>query len=291
MVDLLDSLFDRIRVYPYNLILVIATYFGVTFSLTSGTPTIPPISDFAYYVDMANGLFAPDPFGKRILMPFIVGLLGGSPYTFHYLNLALITMCTTLLYLSYGRNQQSFISGLLFLACTRAITLYAGEPSPDGMTYFLIASAIFLVNTKYHWLNLITITLAAANHPISLVIVGVIIVIYNYDKPERLLTLIPGAIVFLLLMPTSYGTIFIPDIPRLLNMVKSVNVLWLGVFAIRRDKESVLLILIILCTFGFSLIASNIDRILSPLGMFLAPMFLSLLYPKKDDESDTIDNP
>jgi hypothetical protein len=278
-----ESQIARIRKHPFNLLLILATYFGVTFSLTSGTPTIPPVSDFAYYIDMANGLPAPDPFGKRILMPFIVGLLGGSPYVFHYINLALITLSATLLYMT-KYNKQSFLSGLLFLACTRAITIYSGEPSPDAMTYFLIGSALFLVNYEYDWLNVVVLTLAAANHPISFVIVGAIIVINNFDKPMKWLYLVPGIVVFIFLIPQSYGLIYYPDIPRLLNVVKSVNILWLGVFTIRKDRDSVLLISIILATLGFSFIASNIDRVLSPLGILLAPRFVSILYPEKEVE-------
>jgi len=282
---MIESLLTRIRTHPYNLILIAATYFGVTFSLTSGTPTIPPISDFAYYADMANGLPAPDPFSTRILMPFIVSLLGGSPLVFHYINLVLVTLCATGLYIT-KYNKQSFLSGLLFLGCTRAITIYSGEPSPDGMTYFLIIAALLIVEYEYDWLNVIVLTLAAANHPISFVIVGAIIVINNYKKPMKLLYIIPGVIVFIFLIPQSYGVIFYPDLPRLLNVVKSVNILWLGLLTLRKDRESVLLVSIILSTLGFSFIASNIDRVLSPLGILLAPRFVSILYPENESLVD-----
>ncbi len=286
---MIQSLLSRLRQYPYNLILVAITYSGVTFSLTSGTPTIPPVSDFAHYVDMANGLPAPDPFGKRILMPFIIGLLGGgTPHAFHYVNLVLITLSAIILYMD-KYNTQSFLSGLLFLGCTRAITIYAGEPSPDAMTYFLIASALYLANNEYDWLNVILLTLAAANHPISFLIVGAIIVIMNYDKPLKFLYTIPGIIVFILLFPESYGTIFYPDIPRLLNIAKSVTILWLGVLTVRKDRESVLLISVIVGAIGFTFIASNIDRILSSIGLLLAPRFVSLLNPEKEEESPKTD--
>ena len=288
---MLERLLTKLRAHPFDIILTTAAYFGVVFSLMSGTPTDPPTSDFAYYMDMANGLYVPDPFGKRILMPFIVGLLGANIYVFHYINLILVTFSAVLLYMSNGKNKQSFISALLYLGCTRAITMYAGEPSPDGMTYFLIASTIFLVGKNYDWLNIVVFVLAAANHPISFVIVVAVFVISNYESPIKLLYLIPGAIVFLFLLPSSYGYIYFPDLPRLLNVVKSVNVLWLGILTIRKDKESFLLLSIILSCLGFSLVASNIDRILSPLGLFLAPRFVSLLYPPEQDQTIDSENP
>ena len=101
----------------------------------------------------------------------------------------------------------------------------------------------------------------------------------KYDTPVKMLYLIPGFVVFLLLLPQSYGAIFVPNIPRILNMVKSVTVLWIGLLTLRKDRESFLLLSVLAVCIGFSLIASNIDRVLSPLGIFLAPRLLSIINP------------
>lgn len=58
-----EQVLKHLHSFPHNVVLVSVIFLGVAFTLTSRTPTKPPISDFAYYVDMANGLPAPDPFG------------------------------------------------------------------------------------------------------------------------------------------------------------------------------------------------------------------------------------
>jgi len=278
-----EQILKQLRSFPNNVLLVSIVFLGVAFTLTSRTPTEPPISDFAYYVDMANGLSAPDPFGKRILVPFLAGLLGGSPLAFHYMNIILVAGAAVLLYLKSDSREQGLVSSLLFLGCTRAITIYAGEPSPDGMTYFLIALTLYLLNTDKDWCIIIVACFAAATHPIAIIMVGLIWFANNTSKPVQLLYLVPGVLVFICLFPQSYGMLFIPDIPRALAMVKSVNVLWIGILSVRKDSKGLTLIgAICVCT-GFSLVASNVDRVFSSLGLLLAPMLGKLVLPKKSE--------
>ncbi|MHA1928258.1 MAG: hypothetical protein ACTSV2_06735 [Candidatus Thorarchaeota archaeon] len=281
----IDSLFDRIRSFPNNILFVLITFSGVVFSITTGTPTTPPISDFEHYVDMANGLEAPDPFGKRILVPFLIGLMGGDPFVFHYVNLVLLVFAAAILYLYMDGDVRGLLTGLLFLGCTRAISMYAGEPSPDAMTYLLIALTLYLTKKDIDWSILVIAPLAAATHPICCVFVSIIWLVQVFPDIKKSLYLIPGIIVFLLLLPESYGTLFLPDLERILWIVKSINILWIGVLALRKNRFSYLVILLILTTAGFSLIATNVDRIFSFLGLAMAPLFIEILYPKEDDET------
>ncbi len=276
--NLLNSLLSRIRSLPSNALFVFVTYLGVVFSLTSRTPTEPPVSDFAYYVDMANGLPAPDPFGKRILVPFIASLFGGSPLAFHYMNIIFVALASLLLYLSNKGGDRGFIVGILFLTGTRAITIYAGEPSPDGMIYLLIALTIYLVEIQKDWLFVIVAPLAAATHPIAFVITTIVWSMQNYKEYRKFLLLVPGVLVFLWLLPQSYGTLYLPDLSRILWMARSITVLWLGLLALRKNKESLLVLFVIIACFGFSLLATNVDRVFAPIGLFLAPMFVRVVF-------------
>jgi hypothetical protein len=79
--------------------------------------------------------------------------------------------------------------------------------------------------------------------------------------------------------------LFIPDIPRVLAMVKSVNVLWIGILSVRKDSKGLALIGAICACAGFSLVASNVDRVFSSLGLLLAPMLGELVLPKKSESS------
>lgn len=282
---IVQKLVEDIGKLPNNIVFVTIAILGVTFSLTSGTPTEPPISDFAFYVDMANGLSAPDPFAGRILVPFLAGLLGGSPIVFHYMNIILVAGAAVLLYLRSDSGEQGLVASLLFLGCTRAITIYAGEPSPDGMTYLLIALTMFLLNTDKEWGIVIIACLAAATHPIAIIMIGLIWVINKTGEPVRLLYLVPGVLIFIYLFPQSYGVLFVPDIPRVLAMAKSINVLWIGFLSIKKDSKGLALIGAICACTGFSLVASNVDRVFSSLGLFLAPMLAKLVLPKQEGSS------
>lgn len=280
---ILQKLAKGIGELPHNIVFVTIAILGVTFSLTSGTPTEPPISDFAFYVDMANGLSAPDPFARRILVPFLAGLLGGSPMVFHYMNIILVAGAAVLLYLRSDSDAQGLVASLLFLGCTRAITIYAGEPSPDGMTYFLIALTMFLLNTDKEWGVAIAACLAATTHPIAIIMIGLIWVINKTGEPIRLLYLVPGILIFIYLFPQSYGVLFVPDIPRILAMVKSINVLWIGLLSIKKDSKGLMIVGAICACAGFSLVASNVDRVFSSLGLFLAPMLAGLVFPRQEE--------
>ena len=79
--------------------------------------------------------------------------------------------------------------------------------------------------------------------------------------------------------------LFMPDIPRVLAIVKSVNVLWIGVLSVRKDSNGLTLVGAICACAGFSLIASNVDRVFSSLGLLLAPMLGELVLPKKSEPS------
>ena len=275
---MIDRLFMRIRALPENLLFVGVTYFGAVLALTSWTPTVPPVSDYVYYINMANGIPAPDPFGKRILVPFIVGLIGGTPDAFHYFNVVLLTLAVCLLYLGNDGGRRGFIIGLLFLSCTRAIVLTAGEPSPDAMTYLLVAMALYLVKIEHKWGIVFLAPIAAATHPIAFVIVTVIWVVNSLPDIVKLILLVPGIIVFVILLPHTYGTLFIPDFTRILWMVKSLSILWLGILGLRSNREGVQLLLVVGCCFGFSLLATNVDRIFSTLGLFLSPYLVNLIH-------------
>ncbi|MEM4735837.1 MAG: hypothetical protein QXS20_09005 [Candidatus Thorarchaeota archaeon] len=98
--------------------------------MTSGTPTEPPVSDFAYNVDVANGLAASDPSGKRILVPLVAGLLGGSPLALHSLNVVVVALASLPVYLVNGAGDRRFIVGTMFLTVTRAIVLLCRRTKP-----------------------------------------------------------------------------------------------------------------------------------------------------------------
>jgi hypothetical protein len=279
---MIHRLLTRVRAFPENLLFVAATYFGAILTLTSWTPTIPPVSDFVHYVNMANGIPAPDPFGRRILVPFLASLFGGTPYVFHYMNVVLLTLATCVLYLYNDGGKKGFITGLLFLSCTRAIVLTVGEPVPDAMTYLLLALMLYLTKIEHKWGVILIAPLAAATHPIAFVIVNVIWVVHVFPDIVKILFLMPGVIVFILLLPQSYGTLYIPDIVRILWMAKSLGILWIGFLGIRKNRDGVQLLMVIACCFGFSLLATNVDRIFSFLGLFLSPLLANIIFGESE---------
>lgn len=113
------------------------------------------------------------------------------------MNIILVAGAAVLLYLRSDSREQGLVSSLLFLGCTRAITIYAGEPSPDGMTYFLIALTLYLLNTDKDWSIVIVACLAAATHPIAIVMVGLIWAANNTGELVRILYLVPGVLIFI----------------------------------------------------------------------------------------------
>jgi len=241
------------------------------------------VSDFVHYVNMANGIPAPDPFGKRILVPFLASLFGGTPDAFHWMNVVLLTFAVCFLYLANDGGRKGFITGLLFLTCTRAIVLTTGEPVPDAMTYLLVAISLYLTKEERLKYGIIVIApLAAATHPIAFAIVTLIWVMYSIPDVVKILFLIPGAIVFILLFPQSYGTLLIPDLVRVLWMAKSLGILWIGVLGIKMNRDGMQLLLVIACCLGFSLLATNVDRVFSVAGLFLSAYLTNMIFGSDD---------
>lgn len=247
---------------------LLVVVYGITiYILTYGTPTTPAISDFALYVRMAQGdLGVPEPWSLRPFVPAVASLLGGTEVAFHYLNMGLLLMTAMVL----AFTHKNYVIPILFLFGTQAVDKYAGEPGLDAMMYFLIAMSIYLTtvkNKRISTVGMYTISaVAAATHPMVFVLTTIVFV---FDRRPYVIVL--GMIVALILMPSAYGALYLLDIARLRGIIFSLSFLWIGVFTFNKDLNSVRDLLILLGCFGFTLLASNVIRMIAPAGLILAP--------------------
>ena len=253
--------------------LLVGIYGIIIYVLTSGTPTTPVISDFAFYVRMAQGdSSVPEPWSLRPFVPAVANLLGGTEAAFHYLNMLLLLMTSLVLALTY----KNYVIPIFFLFGTHAVDRYAGEPGLDAMMYFLVAMSIYLTTVDNKYLStagMCTISVAAAaTHPMAFILTTIVFI---FDKrPE---VIIVGAIVALILLPCAYGVLYLPDVARLRGIVYSLSFLWIGILTFNRDSDSARDLLILLGCFSFTLLASNVTRMIAPAGLILAPRALEFM--------------
>jgi len=247
-------------------------YAVVIYIITANTPTIPAVSDYAYYVDMAQGNPVPEPWNKRILVPFLASLFGGTEQAFHYINLALLLVsCLMLAYL-----YADYLVPLFFVLGTITMPNVVGEAGVDSMIYFLVVLSLLVSFKKLDYTMPLISVLAALTHPIALVLTSIIFI--SEKKPY---VIVIGAILFIVaLIPVgSYGlALYLPDFQRFKWTIFALSFLWVGVLLFPQDlrdrymrMEGVRDIFIILCCFGFTFLASHAGRMMAPAGVVLAP--------------------
>jgi len=256
-----------------KILFLVGIYGIIIYMLTYGTPTTPAISDFALYVRMAQGdSNVPEPWSLRPFVPAVASLLGGTEAAFHYLNMLLLLMTSLVLALTY----KNYVIPILFLYGTYAVGRYAGEPGLDAMIYFLVAMSVYLTTVDNEYCStagMCTISvMAAATHPMAFILTTIVFI---FDRrPE---VIIVGACVALFLLPSSYGFLFLPDFARVRGIIYSLSFLSIGLFTFKKDSDSVRDLLILLVCLGFTLLASNVIRMIAPAGIVLAPRALKFL--------------
>lgn len=259
--------------------LLIAGVYGISiYLITAQTPTVPAVSDYAYYVRMAQGdTTVLAPWNMRVLVPFIAGLFGGSEIAFHWMNLCLLLMTCCILAVTFN----DYLAPLLFLFGTTVLRTSVGEAGVDAMIYFLVVISLFLGRCDDSYgLRLVKLSLpvlAALTHPMALILIAVV---YTMNREPHYLLI--GITVFVVwLFPTTYGSIYWMDLKRFRGIIFYLSFLWVGCFTFTRDKNSLRDMLILLCCVGFTFFASHSGRMIAPLGLVLAPrasVFISRNY-------------
>ena len=249
-------------------LLMIGVYGIAIYLLTAQTPTVPAISDYALYVRMAQGdMTVPAPWNTRVLVPFLVSLLGGTEWAFHWLNLLLLLLACIILAATYN----DYFAPLLFLFGVTVLRTSVGEAGIDAMIYLLVAIALMLSEreggTALYLIKLLLPVFAALTHPMALVLIGMV---YLFNKEPHLL-LLGGTVFVLWLFPVTYGNLYWMDLKRLGGVIFYLSFLWIGGFTFKRDTTSLRDILIVICCIGFTFLASHAGRMIAPAGLVLAP--------------------
>jgi len=254
-----------------------AAYAVTIYLLTAKTPTVPAVSDYAYYVSMAQGdLGVPVPFNTRILVPFLAGLFGGTEMVFHYMNI-LLALATCLLMAYHFRD---LIAPLFFLLGTAQLRYSLGEPSIDAMIYLLVMVAIITAEWESPLAIPLVSVLAAMTHPVAFVLTSAIFTVYRRPHYTAL-----GIVVFLVLFPAQ-GSLYLPTVSRMLWGLVYMSFLWAGLFTLGHNRESLRDLVVLACCGGFTILASNVARMLAPAGLVLAPRAVSFFGGLRNEVQD-----
>jgi len=211
--------------------LMICVYAYVVYLVMRETPTIPAISDYAVYMDMARGDPAVAPWNSRVLIPWIVGVLGPTETTFHNLNMFFILF--TCIVLAY--HFKDFLAPLLFVGFSLTMRESAGEAGLDAAIFLFVAVALFLADRDLDYAIPLLSVLAALTHPTAYLLIAAIFTVKR--KPH--LVILGGVVLLAISSFGLYSTrIFLPYLPRVIAGMNELNILLLGFFTL---KETVIL--------------------------------------------------
>lgn len=249
-------------------VVVFAIYVVITILIAWTVPVWVP-SDVGHYMDMVNGLEIAEPWNTRVMIPWIVRTLGGSYEGFVFLNLCLFAIALWI----YARVYDLVTAMAFVIGTFGVLQIVVQLPMLESGILLLIAVALW-VREKGNGLWFIPLCVfAAMTHPIAFTIVGVICHTSGYGSKASLLVMLPGIMFMALLWPTGYGIIMQPvEIYKMI--LSTVGVFWIGLLRIKRNRQGVSVLAVLVCCLGFSLLATWTAKMMYYSVLFLAPYVL-----------------
>ncbi|MHA2380105.1 MAG: hypothetical protein ACXADO_10070 [Candidatus Thorarchaeota archaeon] len=246
---------------------------GAAYTLVANPLSWTLWGDASKYIDMANGLPSSEPWSSRPLIPYLAGLLSSSlsidiAVSFYYINIVLFASACLFLYREHGLTAT-----LVTMACfSPAINIY-GKILLDAAIFFWLAVALFIRDRPYTLA--VWCVFAAAVHPIALALCGVVLVYSVVESPYWMPCLFPlilAIVYWVWFWPVgSYTVLMMPGLDDLLYTLKMLNALWLGLLFLRRDRESVLIVLLLIVCIGFVPLLTMPARAFPPMALLLGP--------------------
>jgi len=233
--------------------------------------------DSSKYIDMASGLTTVEPWSNRPLIPFLAGVFSDMTnqdiaHSFYYLNIGFFAIAGLTLLYRFG-----LLTALVTMTCTYPASLIFGKALLDSAVFMAVAVSLFLIDGEYMPFVIIWTTISAALHPMAFALCMVVLAFAAYEQsslifPFSMWYLVLPAVVFLaFFLPSTYSILLIPDLNDLLYSLKVLNVLWLGLFFLRKDKESFLLLLLLGVCLFFVPFLTMPARAFTPLALVLGP--------------------
>ena len=231
-------------------VVVSAVCIVVTVLIALTVPTWVP-SDVQTYMDMVNGLEVSEPFNTRVLVPWLVNVLGGTYEHFVMFNLILFAIA-----LYIYASVYDLVTALAFVVGTFSVLqIVIQVPMLESAILLLIALALWVSkNGNGLWFVPLCV-IAALTHPIAFAIVVVICLTSGSEGWLPLLYVLPGVLVMVLLWPAGYGELMLP-IEIYKTILITIGVFWIGLLRVRRDRHGVLVLAVLVLTLGFSMIAT-----------------------------------
>jgi hypothetical protein len=237
--------------------------------------TMTPNSQFItydadQYLRMIEGFSAEEPYITRPLIPLLVRglvlLFHTDPlFTFNQFNAFLVILtCLVLL------REHGLIAALVTMLCTVSFVWYLGQPLLDAAIFLWVAIALSFRNNLY--VLAILTPLAMAIHPIAFVLCSIVFLFST--RPTftiPLLCLLGVSYYFFFAPPAGFALFMLPTLDNMLSGAKALNVLWLGIFTLKKDRESAMFVLMFFACFAFTFYMTSWARAFAPLGLILGP--------------------
>lgn len=246
-------------------------------------------SDSSKYIDMANGLPSFEPWSSRPLIPSLVRLMAyvlpfDVVHIFQYLNILFFALAGLLLLREYDLT-----AALVTMAClSPAITIF-GAVLLDSAIFFWFAMALFLRERPYILFG--WSIAAAAVHPMAFVLCWVILLFSaqgafsNLFLVNLLYVLMPLVVYLIFFLPIgTYTTFLLPEFKDLLYSLRTLNVLWFGLFFLRKDRESLLVVVVVSICVGFAFFLTMPARAFTPLALMLGPILVDRMREKEREQ-------
>ena len=220
--------------------------------------------DAGRYLDMTEGGTAEMPWGSRILIPRIIGFLFAGDYSmaWHIFNVIVFGIAIYI----FVKNFGSIPTALFLICCYGVIESSIGEPLLDASIFLFLAIGVYLVQ-RNKWLEMnILFTLSIMLHPIA----SVFLLIMSLNLKQQWCTLPYQVGLMLLTLPLGYSSFMQVSSSTVCIVIACLNLLCLSIFTIRRDRQSLLFVLMLIATFGFVLLATDVPRMVYFVGPFMA---------------------
>jgi hypothetical protein len=180
-------------------------------------------------------------------------------------------------------RKHDLLTALIALGCTAALVDYFGKALLDAGIFFWVVLALYLAEQHKTALLGVVVLLSTAVHPIAFALCSIIFA-FNVDKREVPFLLGPLAIYYIYFMPTSYAVLMLHGPMAVISVLLMLNAQWFGAFTLRRDKESLMILVMFCACCGFSLLMTWPARTFVMLSPVLAPRLVEMI---RNDTANT----